>query len=194
MLAHLGLAHYDRAQMARSIASRRHGGIAIAAGSCPRRATPAAQFWRERLKRKLIACDASRRIPGVGHDAAPTARASDRCIVPERCVWLQQSAAAIPEPPSVCGPRAFYGLMTLDETGVLCARATRRGEAERDPLHPIRVIPAREVSGSQRFFQLCFHSPAGQRPSHRMRRLPGRPRPPVSSLGTCACCRTERIR
>ena len=93
--------------------------------------------------------------------AAPSAQASDRCIVPERRAWLHQSAAAAPPTQSVCGLRAFYGLMTLDETGVLCARATRRGEAERDPLHPIRVIPAREVSGSQLF----FHSPAGQRPS-----------------------------
>ena len=161
MLAHLGLTHYDWAQMAQSIASRRHGGIAMRPGSRPPRRSPVARFWRECLKRKLIARDAGRRLSGVGQDAAPSAQASDRCIVPERRAWQHQSAESTPAPPSVCGLRAFYGLMTLDETGVLCARATRRGEAERDPLHPIRVIPAREVSGSQLF----FHSPAGQRPS-----------------------------
>ncbi|MGF6574562.1 hypothetical protein ABH945_006685 [Paraburkholderia sp. GAS333] len=81
------------------------------------------------------------------------------CIVPERCARShprKEIACRINsgrrDSPLVCGLRAFYGLMTFDETGVLRPLAAwfsrRGGEAERDPLHPIRVIPAREVSGS----------------------------------------------
>jgi hypothetical protein len=69
---------------------------------------------------------------------------------------------------AVCGVFAFCGLMANDETGVL--RALRRGvgcatgEAEKDPLHPIRVIPAREVSHRS----LCVGRPASNcPPCHR---------------------------
>jgi hypothetical protein len=81
------------------------------------------------------------------------------CIVPERrvgphprCEIACRIRSGRRRGPLVCGLRAFYGLMSFDETGVLCPQAAwfscRSGEAERDPLHPIRVIPAREVSGS----------------------------------------------
>jgi hypothetical protein len=49
--------------------------------------------------------------------------------------------------------------MIVDETGVLCARFPQhetRDEAERNPLHPIRVIPAREVSGKRHRFSSFF--------------------------------------
>jgi hypothetical protein len=45
--------------------------------------------------------------------------------------------------------------MNFDETGVLRALKERRGEAERNPLHPIRVIPAREVSGERAVFEFA---------------------------------------
>jgi hypothetical protein len=58
----------------------------------------------------------------------------------------------------VCGGFAFHVLMTVDETGVLRVRSgnTTRDEAERNPLHPIRVIPAREVSGKRHRFSSFF--------------------------------------
>jgi hypothetical protein len=59
----------------------------------------------------------------------------------------------------VCGGFAFHALMIVDETGVLCARFWQhetRDEAERNPLHPIRVIPAREVSGKRHRFSSFF--------------------------------------
>ena len=202
MLAHLGLARCRRARTGLPIAGRCHGGLRIRPGRRTRRTT--ARFCRERLKRKLIARDAGRRCRATGawltrltREPAAMAQAPIGALCqsvarghtnhPGPAVFGRAAAPACHPP--VCGRRAFYGLMTLDETGVLCVRATRRSEAERDPLHPIRVIPAREVSGSR----LVFHSPPGS-VRHWMRLLPGRPRPPVSSLGTCACCRTERIR
>jgi len=78
--------------------------------------------------------------------------------------------------------RAFYGLMTLTKQGCFGAD-TRRGEAERDPSHPIRVIPAREVSKSFVSRRAAFHPEGGC----RRVLLPLHPQPPprVSSLGTC---------
>lgn len=78
--------------------------------------------------------------------------------------------------------RAFYGLMTSTKQGCFGAD-TRRGEAERDPSHPIRVIPAREVSKSFVSCRAAFHLEGGC----RRVLLPLHPQPPprVSSLGTC---------
>jgi hypothetical protein len=152
MLAHLGPLRHGWARMAQPMTSRRYGGIAIAA--CV--STPSH--------------DAGHPLPdarrGRRSEALVLSRVKREAVRSLHCARGPRAAAPIDgggcrTAAPVCGPRAFYGLMTLDETGVLCARATRRGEAERDPLHPIRVIPAREVSGSQLF----FHSPAGQRPS-----------------------------
>jgi hypothetical protein len=75
----------------------------------------------------------------------------------------------------VCGSFRFYVLMIDDETGVLrhasasLKERRTRGEAERVPLHPIRVIPAREVSGNRSvssFFQYWL-----AQESQRMRSL-----------------------
>ena len=62
----------------------------------------------------------------------------------------------------VCGSFRFYVLMMMTKQGCFGTRLSpgkngeTRGEAERVPLHPIRVIPAREVSGNRSvssFFQ-----------------------------------------
>ncbi len=66
-------------------------------------------------------------------------------VVPDQAARATRCAARLRAP-------RLYGLMTFDETGgalhlsgvILALRL----QAERDPLHPIRVIPAREVSGS----------------------------------------------
>ena len=155
------------------------------------------RFWREALKRKLIC--AARSCAGAAANMAGrrTARAA---FVRRPVLALCQSAAfgridkakdgagsnrARRGQPLVCGRRAFYGLMTFDETGVLRAQAAwfswRSGEAERHPLHPIRVIPAREVSGSSQ------SSIPRRAASVIGRALPGRPHPPVSSWVRAFC-------
>ena len=98
----------------------------------------------------------------------------------------------------VCGSFRFYVLMIDDETGVLRHASASlkgrrtRGEAERVPLHPIRVIPAREVSGDRRvssFFQY-FAGPGSARNAR-----PSRSLAVVSSLKYVLCAeRATRAR
>ena len=117
------------------------------------------------------------------------ARPGVRGIVPE-CRTRAKKARESP----VCGGFGFYALMIVDETGVLRTRSWQRrtrDEAERNPLHPIRVIPAREVSGKRSFSSSsAFHAALGLGIS----RTPGRSRRWFRPLNVRLPPSTERTR